>query len=65
MIFAGPSPESMIEMGQKHRARALAVSAAVPVITGTELLTSAEEAITAAKELGFPVWESLLLFNQI
>jgi acetyl/propionyl-CoA carboxylase alpha subunit len=55
MIFVGPSSESILEMGQKHRARALAVAAGVPVVPGTPLLTSEEEAITAATNLGFPV----------
>jgi urea carboxylase len=55
MVFAGPSPESMREMGQKHRARELAVKANVPIVPGTGLLHSEIEAIKAAKSLGFPV----------
>ncbi|KAF4636666.1 hypothetical protein G7Y89_g1423 [Cudoniella acicularis] len=55
MIFVGPSTESILEMGQKHRARALAVAANVPVVPGTELLESKEGALSAAKELGFPI----------
>ncbi len=61
MVFAGPSPESMTEMGQKHRARTLAILAAVPVVPGTELLTNAEDAIAAANKLGFPVRVPLLV----
>ena len=45
----------MTEMGQKHRARDLAVTAKVPVVPGTELLESETEALQAAKKLGFPV----------
>lgn len=56
MIFVGPSPESMTEMGQKHRARDLAVSAGVPVVPGTDLLTAEEDAVEAAQKLGFPVY---------
>ncbi|KAL3420530.1 urea carboxylase [Phlyctema vagabunda] len=55
MIFVGPSTESILEMGQKHRARALAVSADVPVVPGTELLSSQEDAVDAATRLGYPV----------
>lgn len=55
MVFVGPSPESMTEMGQKHRARDLAVSAEVPIVPGTQLLDSESTIVDAAKELGFPV----------
>lgn len=55
MIFVGPSPECMTEMGQKHRARDLAISADVPIVPGTDLLSSEEDAVAAAKRLGFPV----------
>jgi len=55
MVFVGPSPESMTEMGQKHRARDLAVSADVPIVPGTELLDCERAALDAAKKLGFPV----------
>lgn len=55
MVFVGPSPESMTEMGQKHRARDLAVLADVPVVPGTQLLDSETAIVDAAKELGFPV----------
>jgi urea carboxylase len=55
MVFCGPSSESMTEMGQKHRARDLAVSADVPVVPGTELLESEMAALDSAKKLGFPV----------
>jgi urea carboxylase len=55
IAFVGPSPESMTEMGQKHRARELAIAANVPVVPGTKLLESETEALDAAKKLGFPV----------
>jgi urea carboxylase len=55
MVFVGPSPESMTEMGQKHRARGLAFAAEVPVVPGTELLESETAALEAATKLGFPV----------
>jgi urea carboxylase len=55
MVFAGPSPESIEEMGLKHRARELATATDVPVIPGTDLLDTEEDAIRAAETLGFPV----------
>jgi urea carboxylase len=55
MVFVGPSPDSMTEMGQKHRARDLALAANVPVVPGTNLLESEKDALEAAKKLGFPV----------
>lgn len=55
MVFCGPSPESMTKMGQKHRARDLAVAADVPVVPGTELLETEMAASESAKKLGFPV----------
>jgi urea carboxylase len=55
MVFVGPRSESMTEMGQKHRARDLAVAANVPVVPGTKLLDSETAAVEAANKLGFPV----------
>lgn len=37
MVFVGPSPEPITEMGQKHRARDLAAKAGIPVVPGTGL----------------------------
>jgi acetyl/propionyl-CoA carboxylase alpha subunit len=55
MVFVGPSSDSINEMGLKHRAREVAVGADIPVIPGTELLQSEEEALSAAERLGYPV----------
>lgn len=55
MIFCGPSPESILEMGSKHRARDLALSVKVPIVPGTGLLGSGKDAVEAASNLGFPV----------
>lgn len=57
MVWVGPSAECMAQMGQKHRARELAVAAAVPVVAGTELLSAEADAVAAAERLGFPVSE--------
>ncbi|KAJ9131341.1 Acetyl-CoA/propionyl-CoA carboxylase [Pleurostoma richardsiae] len=54
--FVGPSPENIEQFGLKHTARDLATRASVPIVPGTEnLVYDADEAATAAKELGFPV----------
>ena len=53
--FAGPTPEQITAFGEKHTARALAEAAGVPLLSGTGLLSSAEEAATAAEAIGLPV----------
>lgn len=54
--FIGPMPESMEMLGDKNSARALAQSAGVPVVPGSDgLLTDVEEALVVAKTIGYPV----------
>ncbi|MGH9575446.1 MAG: acetyl-CoA carboxylase biotin carboxylase subunit [Candidatus Acidiferrales bacterium] len=54
--FIGPSAEAMERLGPKTAARQLAREAGVPTVPGTlELLASAEEALIAAKNAGFPI----------
>ena len=54
--FIGPSPDAMQQLGDKNQARDLAKSAEVPVVPGSDgLIESESEAITIAKEIGFPV----------
>ncbi|MFJ2729006.1 urea carboxylase [Streptomyces collinus] len=53
--FAGPTADQITAFGEKHTARALAKAAGVPLLAGTELLASAEEAVTAAASIGLPV----------
>jgi pyruvate carboxylase len=56
IIFVGPTPELLELLGDKTAARRLAISAGVPVLPGTEkAVTSAEEAKTIAREIGYPV----------
>lgn len=60
MVFAGPSPECIEAFGLKHTARDLATKAGVPIVPGsTGLVTSKEEAVKVAKDLGFPVCHQL------
>jgi acetyl-CoA carboxylase biotin carboxylase subunit len=54
--FIGPSHEAMAKLGDKNTARAMARAAKVPTVPGSEgLIESEAQAITVAKQIGFPV----------
>lgn len=54
--FIGPSPEAMERLGDKNSARAVALSAGVPVVPGSDGLIDDEyHAIQTAREIGFPI----------
>ncbi len=54
--FIGPSPAAMERLGDKNAARSLARATGVPVVPGSEgVITSEQEAIAFAHEVGFPV----------
>ena len=56
LVWIGPSPEAIEAMGDKIRARNLVSAAGVPVSRGTtEPVGDVEEAVTAARDIGFPV----------
>lgn len=55
LAFVGPTPEQLESFGPKHTARALARAAGVPLMPGTGLLGSAEEAVQEARRVGLPV----------
>jgi acetyl-CoA carboxylase, biotin carboxylase subunit len=56
MKFIGPDPEAIDLLGDKTKARALAKKLGVPTPGGTtSAFTSDNEAITSAKEIGYPV----------
>ena len=55
LVFLGPTPHQMRVFGLKHSARSLATEAQVQLLPGTGLLASAEEALTAADTIGYPV----------
>lgn len=54
--FIGPSPEMISKMGDKITAKKTMIAANVPVIPGSGgLLTSVEEGLQIAEEIGYPV----------
>ncbi len=53
--FIGPRPAHLRDFGLKHTARALAEASGVPLLPGSGLLGSAEEALAAADRIGYPV----------
>ncbi|KAI3425770.1 hypothetical protein D9Q98_007745 [Chlorella vulgaris] len=55
IAFIGPTADTMRMFAQKHTARELAEKAEVPVLAGSPLLSSDEEALEYAKQVGLPV----------
>lgn len=55
IVFIGPSADHIRLFGRKHAAREAAVAAGVPLLPGTGLLSSFEEAQSAAQDVGFPL----------
>ena len=53
--FIGPSAEAIEKLGDKSAARRLARGADVPVVPGSENVSSADEAVATAEEIGYPV----------
>ncbi|MBI1197128.1 MAG: acetyl-CoA carboxylase biotin carboxylase subunit [Phenylobacterium sp.] len=54
--FIGPKPEHIRMMGDKITAKQAVKAAGIPVVPGSDgAVTTEEEAIAAAKEIGFPV----------
>jgi len=55
LTFIGPTPRAMLTWGDKLTAREAAVRFGLPLLPGSEALTSAEHAAAEAKRIGFPV----------
>eukprot|EP00803_Ostreobium_quekettii_P002335 evm.model.scf_303EXC.6 EVM.evm.TU.scf_303EXC.6 scf_303EXC:97659-103117(+) len=55
ITFLGPTTDTMNVFSEKHIAKQLAQENSVPTLSGSGLLTSAEEAVASAQAVGFPV----------
>ncbi|MDQ0457999.1 urea carboxylase [Rhizobium paknamense] len=55
IAFIGPTPANIAAFGLKHTARELAEKSGVPLLPGSALLDSAEEALSEAERIGYPV----------
>ncbi len=55
LVFIGPSPESMEELSDKAKLKEIMGNHGLEVIPGTQALASAQEALTAAAQIGYPV----------
>lgn len=56
IVFIGPEPTILAQMGDKVRARKMMQEAGVPVVPGTDKgITSVDDAILSANEIGYPI----------
>jgi acetyl-CoA carboxylase biotin carboxylase subunit len=55
LAFIGPSAEAIDKMGNKSAARRLAREAEVPVVPGSDDISSADEAAETAEGIGYPI----------
>src|ERR1051325_1964882 len=56
LVFVGPPPKAMRDLGLKTEARKLMQGAGVPVVPGTlEPVSSIEATTQAAQEIGYPI----------
>lgn len=53
--FIGPSPQTMILMGDKAKARKVAEEAGIPVVKGSSVCRSVQEALREAEKIGYPL----------
>jgi acetyl-CoA carboxylase biotin carboxylase subunit len=55
ITFIGPTPQQIRQMGDKATARRTMAEVGVPIVPGTDAIADPEEALAAAREIGFPV----------
>ena len=55
IVFIGPNSKHIEDFGLKHTARQIAKDNNVPLLEGSELLNSLDEAKTTALNIGYPV----------
>ena len=56
IVFIGPSPATISQMGSKIEARKLMSQASIPIVPGTDApLADVEEAVREANNIGYPI----------
>ena len=55
IVFIGPTTDQMQSFGLKHTARQLAQDNNIPLLPGSNLLDSVDDALKAAEAIGYPV----------
>lgn len=56
IVFVGPSPEAITQMGTKDVARETMKKAGVPIVPGSNgIIQSIEDGLSTAAEIGYPV----------
>ncbi|KAL6945078.1 urea amidolyase [Hanseniaspora vineae] len=55
IVFVGPSGEAIRKLGLKHSAREIAEKAGVPLVPGSDLISSAKQAREVAATIGYPI----------
>ena len=55
LTYIGPRPEVISLMGDKNRARARMKELGLPVLPGSEVISSEEDALREAERIGYPV----------
>ncbi|MBF6591783.1 MAG: acetyl-CoA carboxylase biotin carboxylase subunit [Ktedonobacterales bacterium] len=55
VVFIGPPPAAMVQMGDKVQAREAMARAGLPMLPGTDVLRSVGEGEEAAARIGFPL----------
>jgi acetyl-CoA carboxylase biotin carboxylase subunit len=55
LVFVGPSAEAIAEMGDKTAARARMIDAGVPIIPGSEAISTADQGVREGDRIGWPV----------
>ncbi|MEM9158659.1 MAG: biotin carboxylase N-terminal domain-containing protein, partial [Verrucomicrobiota bacterium] len=55
LAFIGPRPQHMIDFGLKHTARELAIANDVPLLPGSEIVDTLEEALSEADRITYPL----------
>ncbi|MDQ0416368.1 acetyl-CoA carboxylase biotin carboxylase subunit [Croceifilum oryzae] len=55
LVWVGPKPSVIAQMGDKVMARQVMIKANVPVVPGSDEITTWEEAVQIANQIGYPV----------